>query len=149
MPLLQRTAPIKAGREQTELPCSPPLLAWPQALQSHFSPFPPVPFPPVKQNSLLLLMCALCFPTPGPLPPLMVLPGVPFPPVLQGPLPPLAWPGFPAGTGLPLLQLCLMSLRDGLLGEPALTGTEHLEHSIATQLFVRPSTVPSVVPRVL
>lgn len=105
MPLLQRTAPLKAAWEPTKLPCSPPLLAWPQALQPRFSPFPPVPFPPVKQNSLLLLMCALCFPTPGPLSTLMVLPGVPFPPVLQGPPPPLAWPGSPAGTGLPLVQL--------------------------------------------
>lgn len=44
----------------------------------------------------------------------------------------------------------LLTLSDGLLGEPPLAGTEHLRHGIARQLFfVRPSTVPSVAPRVL
>ena len=81
---------------------------------------------------------------------LMVLPGIPFPPVLQGPSPPLAWPGSPAGTGCPLVELCLSlpTLSDGPLGEPLGLGTEYLQHGIATQpLLVRP--VPSVVPRVL
>lgn len=106
MPLLQRTALPKAAWEQTKLPCSPPLLAWPQALQPHFSPFPPVPFPPVKQNSLLLLMCALCSHTWA----FAHANGAawsPLPTLLQGPPPPLAWPGSPAGTGLPLVQLSL------------------------------------------
>lgn len=149
MPLLQRTAPLKAGREQN----SPAPHPHGRASDS------PTSFLSISSSTLPSSQAELT--AASPVCPLLshILAFAhadgaawsPFPPMLQGPPPPPAWPVSPAGTGLLcLVSDSLLTLSGGLLGEPPLAGTEHLRHSIATQFFfVHPSTIPSMVPRVL